>query len=130
MKEKVIIAMRFILGLMMVNAGLNKFFHYMPMPEMTEQAGALMGAFGASGYMFPMIALTEIIAGLMLLSKKYTAMGAMLMMIITVNILLFHIFLDTTGLIMSIVLVVFNIAILYSERKKIYPLCGCDADCC
>lgn len=130
MKEKVIIAMRFILGLMMVNAGLNKFFHYMPMPEMTEQAGALMGAFGASGYMFPMIALTEIIAGLMLLSKKYTAMGAMLMMIVTVNILLFHIFLDTTGLIMSIAFVVFNIAILYSERKKIYPLCGCSADCC
>lgn len=130
MKEKVIIAMRFILGLMMVNAGLNKFLHYMPMPEMTEQAGVLMGAFGASGYMFPMIALTEIIAGLLLLSKKYTAMGAMLMMIITVNILLFHIFLDTTGLIMSIVLVVFNIAILYSERKKIYPLCGCGADCC
>lgn len=130
MKEKVIIAMRFILGLMMVNAGLNKFFHYMAMPEMTEQAGALMGAFGASGYMFPMIAITEIVAGLMLFSKKFTAMGAMLMMIITINILLFHIFLDPAGLIMSIVLVAFNAAILYSEKNKIYPLCGCSKDCC
>jgi len=38
---------------MMVNAGLNKFFHYMPLLEMAQSAMDLMGAFGASEYMFP-----------------------------------------------------------------------------
>ena len=122
MKEKVITGIRFLLGLIMVNSGLNKFLHYMPMPEMTEQAMELMGAFGASGYMFPLIAITEIIAGILLLSKKYTALGAVLMMPITVNILLFHAFLDTAGMVMGIVLLLINIVILVSEKKHLYPL--------
>jgi putative oxidoreductase len=129
MKEKVITGIRFLLGLMMVNAGLNKFLHYMPMPEMTEQAMELMGAFGASGYMFPLIAITEIVAGILLLTKKYNALGAVLMMPITVNIFLFHAFLDTAGMGMGIVLLAINIVILVSERKRLFPMCGCYANC-
>ena len=130
MKEKVITVIRFLLGLMMVNAGLNKFLHYMPMPEMTEQAMELMGAFGASGYMFPLIAITEIVAGVLLLTKKYTHLGAVLMMPVTVNIFLFHAFLDSAGLVMGIVLLAINIVILVSEKKRLFPMCGCDANCC
>jgi len=130
MKEKVITVIRFLLGLMMVNAGLNKFLHYMPMPEMSEQAIELMTAFGVSGYMFPLIAITEIIAGILLLNKKTTGLGAVLMMPITVNIFFFHAFLDTAGLGMGIVLLLINIVILVSEKKRLYPMCGCDATCC
>jgi len=130
MKEKVVLAVRILFGLMFVNAGLNKFLSYMPMPEMTEQAGALMGAFGATGYMFPLIAVTELFAGVLILTKKYNALGAVLMMPITVNIFLFHAFLDPAGLAMSIVLLGINIFLLYSQKKSFYPLCGCDANCC
>jgi len=130
MKEKVIIVIRFLLGLMMVNAGLNKFFHYIPMSEMSQSAMDLMDAFGASEYMFPLIAITEIVAGVLLLTKRYTAVGAVLMIPITVNIFLFHMFLDTAGMGMGIVLLLINIAILVSENKRLYPLCGCDANCC
>ena len=121
MKEKAITGIRFLLGLIMVNSGLNKFLHYMPMPEMTEQAMELMAAFGASGYMFPLIAITEIIAGILLLSKKYTALGAVLMMPITVNILLFHAFLDTAGMVMGIVLLLINIVILVFRKETSLP---------
>lgn len=130
MKDKLIISLRFILGLMMLNAGLNKFLHYMPTPEMTEKASALMAAFDASNYMLPMIAVVEIIAALMLFTKKYTALGALLMMIISLNILLFHIFLDNSGLIISSVIVLFNLIVVISEKKKYYPLCGCYSTCC
>ena len=130
MKEKVITVIRFLLGLMMVNAGLNTFLHYMPLPEMTEQANDLMTAFGVSGYMFPLIAITEIIAGILLLSKKTTALGAVLMMPITINIFLIHAFLDPAGMGMGIVLLLINIVILVSEKKRLYPMCGCDANCC
>ena len=130
MKEKVVLAVRILFGLMFVNAGLNKFLSYMPMPEMTEQAGALMGAFGATGYMFLLIAVTELFAGVLILTKKYSALGAVLMMPITVNIFLFHAFLDPAGLAMSIVLLGINIFLLYSQKKSFYPLCGCDANCC
>ena len=130
MKEKVIIVIRFLLGLMMVNSGLNKFFHYIPMSEMSQSAMDLMGAFGATEYMFPLIAFTEIVAGVLLLTKRYTAIGAVLMMPITVNIFLFHAFLDTAGMGMGIVLLLINIAILVSEKKRLYPMCDCAANCC
>ena len=130
MKEKLITVIRFLLGLMMVNAGLNKFFHYIPMSEMSQSAMDLMGAFGASEYMFPLIAITEIVAGVLLLTKRYTAVGAVLMIPITVNIFLFHMFLDTAGMGMGVVLLLINIAILVSEKKRLYPMCDCDANCC
>jgi putative oxidoreductase len=130
MKEKLITVIRFLLGLMMVNAGLNKFFHYIPMSEMSQSAMDLMGAFGASEYMLPLIAITEIVAGVLLLTKRYTAVGAVLMMPITVNIFLFHMFLDTAGMGMGVVLLLINIAILVSEKKRLYPMCDCDANCC
>jgi len=107
-----------------------KTYNYMPMPEMSEQAIELMTAFGVSGYMFPLIAITEIIAGILLLNKKTTGLGAVLMMPITVNIFFFHAFLDTAGLGMGIVLLLINIVILVSEKKRLYPMCGCDATCC
>jgi len=130
MKEKLITVIRFLLGLMMVNAGLNKFFHYIPMSEMSQSAMDLMGAFGASEYMLPLIAITEIVAGVLLLTKRYVAVGAVLMMPITVNIFLFHMFLDTAGMGMGVVLLLINIAILVSEKKRLYPMCDCDANCC
>tara|TARA_B110000977_G_C11071993_1_gene489837 strand:+ start:284 stop:694 length:411 start_codon:yes stop_codon:yes gene_type:complete len=127
MKEKVITVIRFLLGLMMVNSGLNKFLHYMEMPEMAQPALDLLGAFGDSGYMFPLIAIVELVAGILLLTKKFTALGAVLMMPITVNIFLVHAFLDPAQVGMSVVLLLINITLLISERKRLYPMCGMDA---
>ena len=130
MKEKVVLVIRVLFGLMMVNAGLNKFLQYMPMPEMTEQAMELMGAFGATAYMFPLIAITELIAGVLIITKKYTALGAVLMMPVTVNIFLFHAYLDSAGLAMGAILLLINIGLLVSQKSRLYPMCGCDANCC
>jgi len=130
MKEKVILVVRILFGLMFVNAGLNKFLGYMPMPEMSEQAGALMGAFGATGYMFPLIAVTELIAGVLILTKKCNALGAVLIMPVTVNIFLFHTFLDPSGLVMAIVLLGVNIFLLYNQKTRLCSMCECDANCC
>ena len=48
-------AFRMLFGLMMANSGLNKFLNYMPIPEMTESAEALMVALGASIYIFTLV---------------------------------------------------------------------------
>lgn len=131
MKEKVVLVVRILFGLMFVNAGLNKFLQYMPMPEMSEQGMALMEAFGDTAYMFPLIAITELLAGLMIISKKCTALGAVLLMPVTVNIFLFHAFLDPAGLVMAIVLLGINIYLLYSQKSRLCSVCGCDAaKCC
>jgi putative oxidoreductase len=124
MKEKVITVIRFILGLMMANSGLNKFLHYMEMPAMAQPAMDLLTAFGTAEYMFPLIGLVELVAGVLLLTKRFTALGAVLMMPITVNIFFLHAFLDPAQVGMSIVLLVINISLLVSEKKRLYPMCG------
>lgn len=76
MKNKIFMGVRILFGLMMVNSGLNKFFNYMDLPAMTEAAGDLMGAFAVSTYLFPLIALVEIGAGALLITKKYNFRGS------------------------------------------------------
>jgi len=102
----------------------------MPMPEMTKQPIELMTGFGESGYMFPLIAITEVIPGILLLSRKTSVLDAVFMMPITVNIFLFHPFLDTAGLGISILLLLINIVILVSEKKGLYPIYGCNTNSC
>lgn len=109
---------RILFGLMMVNSGLNKFLGYMPMPEMAEAAGNLMGAFAASVYMFPLVAVVELLAGGLIITKKYNALGAVLMMPVTVNIFLIHTVLDPAGFVMGLILLLINTWILIENKDK------------
>lgn len=122
MKEKVLMVFRILFGLLMVNSGLNKFLQYMPMPEMTPEAGALMGAFLEAGYMFPLVAVVELLAGAMIISKRFNALGAVLMMPITVNIFLIHTVLDPAGFVMGAILLVLNIWFLLDDKEKFNDL--------
>lgn len=122
MKEKVLMVFRILFGLLMVNSGLNKFLQYMPMPEMTPEAGALMGAFLEAGYMFPLVAVVELLAGAMIISKRFNALGAVLIMPITVNIFLIHTVLDPAGFVMGAILLVLNIWFLLDDKEKFNDL--------
>jgi putative oxidoreductase len=122
MKDKILMVFRMLFGLMMVNSGLNKFLQYMPMPEMSAEAGALMGAFMEAAYLFPLVAIVELLAGLMLFTKRFNALGAVLMMPITVNIFMIHTVLDPAGFVMGLVLLVLNIWFLYDNKEKFHTL--------
>ena len=113
---------RILFGLMMVNSGLNKFLGYMPMPEMAEAGGALMGAFFASIYILPLVGIVELLAGGLILTKKYSALGAVLMMPVTVNIFLVHAFLDPMGLVLGLMLLLINSWIIFENKEKFLPL--------
>lgn len=122
MKEKVLMVFRILFGLMMVNSGLNKFLQYMSMPEMTAEAGALMQAFMQSVYMFPLVAVVELLAGALIITKRFNALGAVLMMPITVNIFFIHMFLDPAGFVMGAVLLALNILFLVENKAKFTSL--------
>ncbi len=48
-------AARFILGAAMLIFGSNKYLGFIPAPEHSPEAGALLGAMAATGYFFPMV---------------------------------------------------------------------------
>jgi uncharacterized membrane protein YphA (DoxX/SURF4 family) len=122
MKNKIFTGARILFGFMMVNSGLNKFLNYMPIPEMTESAEALMVALGASIYVLPLVAIVELLAGGLIITKKYNALGAVLMMPVTINIFLIHTVLNPTGIILSIMLLLINLWILIENKSKFTTL--------
>ncbi len=62
---------RILLGLPFFVFGLNGFLHFIPQPPMPGPAGAFAGALFASGYLFPLLKGTEVVASLLLLSNRF-----------------------------------------------------------
>tara|TARA_B100000795_G_scaffold208901_1_gene162411 strand:- start:907 stop:1281 length:375 start_codon:yes stop_codon:yes gene_type:complete len=118
MKNKIFISVRILFALMMINSGLNKLFNFMPIPEMSAAAGDLMEAFSSSGYIIPLVAIVEVLAGALIITKKFNALGAALIMPVTINIFLIHIVLNPAGFVMGLVLLLINLWILIENKDK------------
>src|SRR3954467_3647082 len=115
----VIVIVRVLLGLMFTVFGLNAFLKFMgPPPEMHGQAGAFISALMSSGYM-SMIAVLQVLGGLcLLLGARFVPLGLTLLGPIIVNIVLFHVFLEPTGLPMSLVVAALSLFLLWIYRFK------------
>jgi putative oxidoreductase len=116
MKYAIIIA-RVLLGLVFVVFGSNAFLHFIPMPPMQGQAGAFIGALISSGYIYP-IAILQIVGGLLLLIGRFIPLGLTLLGPVIVNIMLYHIFLDPSGLPLAIVISIFALFLLWVYRYR------------
>ena len=95
---------RTLLGLVFFVFGLNGFLNFIPQPPLPEAGGAFMGALGATGYMFPLIKGTEVVAGLLLLSGRFVPLALVLLAPVIVNIALFHAVLAPVNMGMVVVL--------------------------
>lgn len=124
MRNKVIIGLHILLGLAFVAFGLNKFLNFMAPPELPPAGGAFMGAMAETGYMFPLIALTEIIAGALILSRRFAPLGLVLLAPVSVNIVLFHLVLAPAGGLVGYVLAAINLYLLINYLPKYKPMLG------
>lgn len=123
MKQKVILVVSILFGLMFINAGLNKFFNYMPMPDDVPQGLMdLMGAFMSIGWLLPLIAVVEIVGGVLFMTNRYRALGAIVILPVMVGIVLTHIVNAPSGLPMALVLFAINLWIILENRAKYAPL--------
>jgi putative oxidoreductase len=114
----VTIIVRMLLGLMFVVFGSNIFFHFIPMPEPKPSLGTDFSmALMKSGYMY-VIGGLQVAGGLFLLIGRYVPLGLTLLGPVIVNILLFHIFLERTGLPMAIVVSALALFLLWRYRSN------------
>ena len=114
----VIVIVRVLLGLMFAVFGSNAFLKFIPMPEMHGQAGAFMTALASSGYIY-VIAVLQVLGGLcLLLGARFVPLGLTLLGPVIVNIVLCHLFLDTQGLPMAIVVAALALFLLWIYRFK------------
>jgi putative oxidoreductase len=117
MKYAIIIT-RVLLGLVFAVFGSNAFLHFIPVPPMQGDAGAFIGALINSGYVYAIGAL-QVIGGLLLLiGGRFVPLGLTLLGPVIVNIVLYHIFLDPSGLPIAIVVSILALFLLWVYRYK------------
>lgn len=109
-------------GLMFINAGLNKFLNYMPVPELTEVQQKTFGAFMQITWLMPLVAIVEIVGGILFIIPKTRALGAIVILPVMVGILVHHVFLDPSAVAMAVVLAAINLWVIIDNREKYLPL--------
>jgi uncharacterized membrane protein YphA (DoxX/SURF4 family) len=119
MNSKVFMVLRILLGLFVLVFGLNKLVPggFLPMPELAGDAGAYFGAL-INSKTLTLVAIIEVVAGLALITNKFGALLALILMSVSVNAVLFHATLDPGGIGGSLVLLVLNIAVLYGYKDQ------------
>jgi uncharacterized membrane protein YphA (DoxX/SURF4 family) len=96
MKIAVLIA-RILLGLIFVIFGANGFLHFIPSTPPPGAAGQFAGLLFTTHYYVVVFAL-QFIGGVLLLVGRYIPLGLVILAPIIVNILLFHIHMNPSGI--------------------------------
>ena len=102
---------RILLGLLFAVFGSNAFLHFIPMPPMSGHGGEFIGSLFATGYL-QVIAAFQVLGGLLLVIGRFVPLGLILLGPIIVNIVLFHIFMDRSGMAMALVVAALSLFLL------------------
>lgn len=115
---------RMILGLCLLFFGISKLVHFnfLPVHIYTGDAALFIDSLTNSGYILKVVGIFEVFIGILLLLGKWVPFALILLAPISVNILLFHIFLDTPGLLIAIIVVLLNLILIYKHWKTFRPL--------
>lgn len=123
MKKKILFTLSILFGLLLINAGLDKFFHYMPMPaNISPKLLKAFGAFMEIGWLMPLVGIAEIMGGVLFAFPKARALGAIVVFPVMIGILLTNSVTDTTGLPIALVLAAINFWVIIENRKKYLTL--------
>jgi hypothetical protein len=115
MKITIVIA-RFLLGLIFLVFGLNGFLHFIHSTLPTGTAGQFVGALVASNYLV-LVFLLQLVSALLLLVNRHVPLALTLLAPIIVNILMFHVLMDPSGLVLAIVVAVLWVVVFLSVRS-------------
>ena len=107
-------------GLMFINAGLDKFFHYNPVPKPDEAMQKIYAAFAELSWLMPLVGAVEVVGGLLFIFPKTRALGAIVILPVMIGIVLHNLvkYPTTVGITISLILAVINLWILIDNRKK------------
>jgi len=113
-----VIVVRILMSLPFLFGPLTFFFAHFKQPELHGAAKTFMEGMQASGYFLPLLMGTQLVCGLALVSGLFAPLATVVIFPITLNILLYHIFVDTKGLPVAIPLIVANLFLAFAYRKN------------
>ena len=118
----VTIVARLLLGAIMVFAGANHVFNFLPQgPMPSGVAGQLLQGMIGSGYM-TFVGVCEVIAGLLLLINRFAPFALTVLAAIILNIIVFDVLVMPKALLVGAVVTVLWILAAYPIRAAFLPL--------
>ena len=113
----VILIARLLLGLIFFVLGLNGFLNFLSMgPMPTGLAGQFIGALFQSHYLWAVAGL-QVAGGLLLLVNRFVPLALVLLGPVIVNILLYHLLLNLTGIGMATLVTILWFIVFYGHRQ-------------
>lgn len=108
---------RYLVGLVFFVFGLNGFLHFIPMTGLPPGlAGQFLNVLIESHYVLFVSAL-QVAGGALLLVNRYVPLGLTLLGPVIVNIILFHLLMEHTGLAMAIVVAILWGLVVFRQRQ-------------
>jgi hypothetical protein len=87
-----------------------------PTPGLPAGAIAFAAALTKSGYMMPLVSGTEAVVGLLLLANRFVPLALALLAPVVVNIFLFHLFLEPSGIPVAVVVGALELYLAWTYR--------------
>lgn len=122
MNSKFTQIVRILLGLILIVFGANKIYAFIPLPQPPQQAADFMASLADTGYILTLVAIFEIIIGFLLICRMWVPFVLLLLVPLSLNILLFHLFLDIPAIGTALLVVILNAILIYKHRLKYKPL--------
>ncbi len=114
--SKLAFTSRVLLGLLLISGGINNFFLRNPAYNPTPEGDRFLGLLQETGYLLHAVAISEISVGILLLSGYFLPLALVVVAPIIVNILLFHIFVQFSGIETALVAAAFYSYLVYIHR--------------
>lgn len=130
----IIIVLRISLGALFIYGGIQKFIPKAPrpssvqveeLPEHVVKIKAFIGGMKKTDYFWSFLGIAEIICGLLLISQKFALLGAVMLVPITLNIFLFHLFLEPHErgeLALTCLYLLINLSLISYHYKLLKPV--------
>jgi len=112
------IIVRILMGLMFAFASIAYFFKLMKEPEVTGSVKIFNDGIMASIYLMPTVKVFELLCAIAFLSGRFVPLATVVIFPIILNILLFHAFLEPSGLPVAVLLLAGNLFLAYYYRNK------------
>lgn len=115
---------RTLMGLPFFVVGLNGLLNFLPQPSAPIPAGAaaFLGALANTGYMLQLISVTQLVVGALLLTNRFVPLALALIAPFFVNSILFHAFLEHSGLPAAIVFVALELYLVKMNWSAYRPM--------
>jgi len=123
MKKIIYNILSVLFGLLLLNGGFAKFFHYMPEPkDLPPALVADNAAFMEISWLMPLVGLAEILGGILIIIPRTRALGAIVVFPVMVGVALTNATVAPSGLPIVFVIWAILLWIIIENWKKYLPM--------